>query len=221
MSTGGPSIGVLALQGDVAEHVAALERAGARPSTVRRPAELAVVDALVVPGGESTVLDKLARAFGLHEPVTARIAAGMPVYGSCAGMIMLADRLVDGTAGQRTFGGLDVAVRRNAFGRQVESFEEDLVVPALGEAGLGAGPLRAAFIRAPWVERAGPGVESLARVRTGPAAGTVVAVRQGPLLATSFHPEITGDLRVHRLFVGMVAQVVAGRSTTGAPAARG
>jgi 5'-phosphate synthase pdxT subunit len=216
-----PAIGVLALQGDVAEHLVALERAGARPSTVRRPAELAAVDALVVPGGESTVLDKLARAFDLHEPVAERIAAGMPVYGSCAGLIMLADRLVDGSAGQRTFGGLDVAVRRNAFGRQVESFEEDLPFPALAEAGLGGQPLRAAFIRAPWVEQAGPGVEVLARVRTGPATGTVVAVRQGHLLATSFHPEITGDLRVHRLFVGMVAGAVAGRSARGAPAARG
>lgn len=204
MSTEGPLIGVLALQGDVAEHLGALTRAGARASTVRRPAELAAVDALVVPGGESTVLDKLARAFGLHEPVTARIRAGMPVYGSCAGMIMLADRLVDGTAGQRTFGGLDVVVRRNAFGRQVESFEDDLAFPALDEAGLGARPVRAAFIRAPWVEEHGPGVEVLARVRTGPVAGTVVAVRQGPLLATSFHPEITGEGRVHQLFVAMV-----------------
>ena len=222
MSPDRPSIGVLALQGDVAEHLVALERAGARPSTVRRPAELAAVDALVVPGGESTVLDKLARAFGLHEPVTERIRAGMPVYGSCAGMIMLADRLVDGSEGQRTFGGLDVAVRRNAFGRQVESFEEDLAFPALGEAGLGEAPLRAAFIRAPWVEQAGPGVEVLARVGTGPAAGTVVAVRQGVLVATSFHPEITGDLRVHRLFVAMVARAAAaGRSATGAPAVRG
>jgi 5'-phosphate synthase pdxT subunit len=201
-----PSIGVLALQGDVAEHLVALGRAGARPTTVRRPAELAAVDGLVVPGGESTVLDKLARAFGLHEAVTERVRAGLPVYGSCAGMIMLADRLVDGSAGQRTFGGMDVAVRRNAFGRQVESFEEDLAFPALGEAGLGQEPLRAAFIRAPWVEQVGPGVEVLARVSTGAAAGTVVAVRQGALMATSFHPEITGDLRVHRLFVHLVRE---------------
>lgn len=194
-------IGVLALQGDVAEHLRALDLVGAAPTTVRRPRELAAVEALVVPGGESTVLDKLARVFDLHAAITERITAGMPAYGSCAGMIMLADRLVDGTEGQRTFGGMDVAVRRNAFGRQVESFEEDLDFPALGVQGR---PLRAAFIRAPWVEEAGPDVEVLARVTTGGAAGRAVAVRQGPLLATSFHPEITGDLRVHALFTAMV-----------------
>lgn len=204
MSPVRPVVGVLALQGDVAEHLRALEQAGARPAAVRRPRELAAVDALVVPGGESTTIDKLARRFDLHGAVSDRIIAGMPVYGSCAGMIMLADRLVDGIEGQTTFGGLDVAVRRNAFGRQVESFEEDLEVPALDRAGLGGQPLRAAFIRAPWVEQAGPAVEVLARVRTGGAAGRAVAVRQGPLLATSFHPEITGDLRVHRLFVHLV-----------------
>ena len=196
-----PLVGVLALQGDVSEHRAALEAVGARASTVRRPEELAAVDALVIPGGESTAMDKLARRWGLHETVRERIAAGMPVYGSCAGMIMLEDRLADGIADQRTFGGLDVLVRRNAFGRQVESFEEDLAFT-----GVDGGPVRAAFIRAPWVERAGPEVEVLARVGTGAAAGTVVAVRQGSLLATSFHPEITGDTRVHRLFLEMVAE---------------
>ncbi len=217
MSPARPVIGVLALQGDVAEHLSALERAGAAPTRVRRPAELAAVDALVVPGGESTAMDKLARVFDLHTAVAERITGGLPVYGSCAGMILLADRLVDGAAGQRTFGGLDVAVRRNAFGRQVESFEEDLAVPALGAAGLGDQPLRAAFIRAPWVEEAGSGVEVLARVRTGAAAGRIVAVRQGPLLATSFHPEITGELRVHRLFVAVV-QAVHGDASSGSAA---
>jgi 5'-phosphate synthase pdxT subunit len=168
---------------------------------VRRPSELAAVDGLVIPGGESTTIDKLARTFDLHERISERIAGGMPAYGSCAGLIMLADRLVDGIEGQRTFGGMDVLVRRNAFGRQVESFEEDLVFD-----GLDGRPVRAAFIRAPWVEAAGPGVDVLARVATAAAAGTVVAVRQGNLLATSFHPEITGDTRVHALFVRMVEQ---------------
>ena len=199
-----PRVGVLALQGDVSEHRAALEAVGARASTVRRPEELAAVDALVIPGGESTAMDKLARRWGLHEAVRERIAAGMPVYGSCAGMIMLADRLADGIADQQTFGGLDVLVRRNAFGRQVESFEEDLAFT-----GVDGGPVRAAFIRAPWVEAAGPGVQVLARVGTAAAAGTVVAVRQGRLLATSFHPEITGDTRVHALFLTMVREALA------------
>ena len=215
-------IGVLALQGDVREHEAALRAAGAEPVAVRRAEELSGLDGLVLPGGESTTIGRLLGVFGLLEPLQEAVRDGLPVYGSCAGMILLADRLVDGSEGQRTFGGLDVAVRRNAFGRQVESFEEDLAFPALGEAGLGEAPLRAAFIRAPWVEQAGPGVEVLARVGTGPAAGTVVAVRQGVLVATSFHPEITGDLRVHRLFVAMVARAAAaGRSATGAPAVRG
>ena len=205
MAAASPLVGVLALQGDVTEHLRALEAVGARAARMRTPAELARVDALVLPGGESTTIDKLAATFGVHEAITERIAAGMPAYGSCAGMILLADRLVDGIAGQRTFGGLDVTVRRNAFGRQVESFEEDLDVPALAAAGLGEGSVRAAFIRAPWVERVGEGVEVLARVRSEPVAGTVVAVRAGALLATSFHPEITGDLRFHRLFLAMVA----------------
>ncbi len=200
-----PVVGVLALQGDVGEHLRAVEHSGGRAARVRTPEDLAAVDALVIPGGESTAIDRLARVFDLHDPVRERIGAGMPVYGSCAGMILLADRLVDGVAGQRTFGGLDVAVRRNAFGRQVESFEEDVEVPELARAGLGEGPVRAVFIRAPWVEHANEGVEVLARVASEPVAGAVVAVRSGPLLATSFHPEVTGDLRFHRLFLQMVA----------------
>ena len=198
MSTA-PRIGVLAVQGDVREHVRALEASGAGATTVRRPAELELVDGLVVPGGESTTMDKLVRAFALYEPLRARNAAGMPANGSCAGMIMLADRIADGRADQQTLGGLDITVRRNAFGRQVDSFEEDLHIHAIGGA-----PLRAVFIRAPWVEECGTGVEVLATVEEGPAAGRVVAVRQGRLLATSFHPEMTGDHRFHELFVQMV-----------------
>jgi 5'-phosphate synthase pdxT subunit len=166
---------------------------------VRRPAELAEVDGLVIPGGESTTMDKLVRAFGLHEPLRERIGAGMPAYGSCAGMIMLAERIADGRPDQQTLGGLDITVRRNAFGRQVDSFEEDLHIRAIG-----GGPMRAVFIRAPWVEECGPGVEVLAQVEEGPATGRVVAVRQGRLLATSFHPEVTGDHRFHELFVQLV-----------------
>ena len=194
-----PTIGVLALQGDVREHVRALETAGATSLAVRRPEELEKVEALVLPGGESTTIDKLARFFGLRDPVRARIAAGMPVYGSCAGMILLAERLLDAPPDQETFGGIDITVRRNAFGRQVESFEEDIEF-----AHLDGGPVRAAYIRAPWVEDAGDAVEVLARVGSGPAEGRIVAVRQGNLLATSFHPEITGDYRVHRMFADIV-----------------
>jgi 5'-phosphate synthase pdxT subunit len=197
--TSTPTIGVLALQGDVREHVAALTRLGASAVPVRRPRELDEVDAIVLPGGESTTIDKLARAFELAEPLRKRIASGMPAYGSCAGMILLAERLVDGIEGQQTFGGIDVLVRRNAFGRQVESFETDLPF-----AGLDGAPVRAVFIRAPWVEEAGEDVEVLATVESGPAAGKVVAVRQGNAIATSFHPEVTGDLRVHELFVDLV-----------------
>ena len=193
-----PRIGVLALQGDVREHLWALGDSGAEAVPVRRPAELEAVDALVIPGGESTTMSKLAAAFELTEPLRKRIAAGMPAYGSCAGMIMLADRIVDGVPGQETFGGLDVTVRRNAFGRQVDSFEEDIAI--LGE------PFHAVFIRAPWVESVGEGVEVLGRVEAGPAAGRIVAVRQGGLLATSFHPELAGDARVHALFVQMVEE---------------
>ena len=197
-----PSIGVLALQGDVREHLRVLQASGARVSTVRRPAELEAVDGLVIPGGESTTMDKLVRAFGLQQPLRARIAAGMPVYGSCAGLIMLADRIADARPDQETLGGLDVTVRRNAFGRQVDSFEEDITFTGLER------PLRAVFIRAPWVEEVGPGVEVLARVEDGPAAGRIVAVAQGALLATSFHPEVTGDHRVHRMFVKAVQDFV-------------
>ena len=215
-----PVIGVLALQGDVREHVAALEVAGARAVTVRRPTELAAIDGLVLPGGESTTIDKLLRIFELFDPLRAAIAAGLPVYGSCAGMILLADRVLGATHDQQTLGGLDVTVRRNAFGRQVDSFESSVEM-----AGVPGGPVPAAFIRAPWVDEAGPGVQVLARTRhrgaSGPAvpapdagpaavagedAGRIVAVRQGTLLATSFHPEITGDARVHELFVAIVKE---------------
>ena len=194
-----PRVGVLAVQGDVREHLYAVERAGAVGVTVRRPSELEGVDGLIIPGGESTTMDKLVRAFELYEPLRARIAAGLPVYGSCAGMIMLADRIADARPDQETLGGLDITVRRNAFGRQVDSFEEDLHIRELG-----GEPVRAVFIRAPWVEEAGDAVQVLARVEHGPAAGRIVAARQGALLATSFHPEVTGDHRVHAYFVDLV-----------------
>ena len=196
-------IGVLALQGDVREHLRVLAGLGCEPVPVRRPDELAGLDGLVLPGGESTTIMKLAATFELVAPLRAGIAAGLPVFGSCAGMILLADRLVDAAPGQETLGGLDVTVRRNAFGRQVDSFETGLAF-----AGVEGGPVHAVFIRAPWVEKAGSGVDVLARVGDGPdagaAAGSIVAVRQGPVLATSFHPELTGDTRVHELFVRMV-----------------
>lgn len=193
-----PTVGVLAVQGDVREHAAALTAVGAQVTRVRRPAELDGLDGLVIPGGESTVMDKLVRVFGLYAPLTHAIAAGLPVYGSCAGMIMLADRLVDGRPDQQTLGGLDITVRRNAFGRQVDSFETDLPIEALGDR-----PLRAVFIRAPWVEDWGPGVQVLASVERD-GGRHPVAVRSGALLATSFHPEVTGDLRVHEYFVHTV-----------------
>ncbi len=193
-----PQIGVLALQGDVAEHLRALAAVGARPVLVRRPDELDGVDGLVIPGGESTTMWKLAVVFDLMEPLRKGVSAGLPVFGSCAGMIMLADRLLDGADGQQTVGGIDMTVRRNAFGRQVDSFENDIAL-----AGLPGPPFRAVFIRAPWVEQTGGQVEILG---TEPATGRIVAVRQGPLLATSFHPELTGDARVHRLFVDVVRE---------------
>jgi len=196
-------IGVLALQGDVREHLRALAGSGAEPVPVRRPSELESVDGLVVPGGESTTMAKLAVAFDLLEPLRNRIAGGMPAYGSCAGMILLADRVLDGVEGQQTLGGLDVTVRRNAFGRQVDSFEETLALT-----GVPGGPFHAVFIRAPWVESVGPDVEVLGTVEGGPAAGRIVAVRQGGLLATSFHPELAGDARVHALFVEIVKEQV-------------
>ena len=193
-----PTIGVFALQGDVREHLRALRTIGVTAIGVRRPSELDTCDALVLPGGESTTMAKLARTFELFEPLRDRIKLGMPVFGTCAGMILLADRVEDGTADQETLGGLDITVRRNAFGRQVDSFEGDLVVTGVD------GPVHGIFIRAPWVEEAGPGVDVLARVEHGPAVGRIVAVRQGPLLATSFHPEMGDDLRLHRLFVDLV-----------------
>ncbi|WP_431875139.1 pyridoxal 5'-phosphate synthase glutaminase subunit PdxT [Micromonospora marina] len=194
-----PVIGVLALQGDVREHVAALAGAGADARPVRRPGELDAVDGLVVPGGESTTISKLVDIFEMREPIDKRIAAGMPVYGSCAGMIMLAADVLDGRPDQRGFAGVDMTVRRNAFGRQVDSFEAPVALT-----GVDGGPFHAVFIRAPWVERVGPDVEVLGRVTEGPAEGRIVAVRQGNLLATSFHPELTGDLRLHRSFVELV-----------------
>jgi 5'-phosphate synthase pdxT subunit len=193
-----PTVGVFALQGDVREHLRVLTALGTRAIGVRRVAELEECDALVIPGGESTTMSKLARTFDLFEPIRQRIKAGLPVFGTCAGMIMLAERVEDGTADQETLGGLDITVRRNAFGRQVDSFEGEL-----GFAGLDQ-PVHAVFIRAPWVEEAGPDVEVLARVEGGPAAGRIVGVRQGSLMATSFHPEMGGDDRIHRLFVDHV-----------------
>lgn len=202
--TARPTIGVLALQGDVREHAGALERAGVRAVPVRRPEELADVDGLVLPGGESTTMSRLLVSFGLLEPLRDRLAAGMPAYGSCAGMILLARQVLDGRPDQQQLGALDIVVRRNAFGRQVDSFEADLEFTGAGGSGE---PVHAVFIRAPWVEQAGAGVEVLARVPhtadAGDAADRIVAVRQGSVLATAFHPELTGDERVHRLFVGI------------------
>jgi 5'-phosphate synthase pdxT subunit len=193
-----PRVGVLALQGDVREHCRALTSAGAEVVAVRRPSELDDLDGIVLPGGESTTMGKLLTTFELLEPLRAALAGGLAAYGSCAGMILLADRVLDGTADQVGLGGLDVTVRRNAFGRQIDSFEGDLDF-----AGVDGEPMHAVFIRAPWVESAGPDVEVLAR-----AADRIVAVRQGQLLATSFHPELTGDPRVHQLFVSMVRERV-------------
>jgi 5'-phosphate synthase pdxT subunit len=208
-----PRIGVLALQGDVREHLAALREQGAEAVPVRRPEELADVHGLVLPGGESTTIAKLAARFGLLEPLRAAIRGGLPAYGSCAGMILLADRILDAPADQETIGGLDVTVRRNAFGRQVDSFESEIALE-----GMDGGPMHAVFIRAPWVEKAGAGVEVLGRVVGGPADGKIVAVRQGSLVATSFHPELTGDRRVHALFVDVVRDSLASTQRTGADA---
>jgi 5'-phosphate synthase pdxT subunit len=211
-----PVVGVLALQGDVREHLAMARAVGVDAVPVRRAAELAAVQGLIIPGGESTTIVKLAHLFGLFAPLHDRIAAGLPTFGSCAGMILLADRILDGAPGQDTFGGIDVTVRRNAFGRQLESFEEPVTM-----AGISGGPFTAVFIRAPWVEDVGPRAEVLARVESGPATGRIVAIRQQHLLATSFHPELTGDTRVHGYFAAMVRRS-AGRSAAGgdgAPAA--
>jgi 5'-phosphate synthase pdxT subunit len=231
-------VGVLAVQGDVREHIATIESLGGRAVAVRRPSELAAVDGLIIPGGESTTMDKLARTLGLADPLRDLIAGGLPVYGSCAGMILLSDVIADPSTDrsgnpQQTFGGLDMVVRRNAFGRQRESFETDLDFAGLAATGDAAGgdPVRAVFIRAPWVEKVGESVEVLAQVpaaetpQAGPAGsaagasyggatpgtGTdldpvarIVAVRSGKLLATSFHPEVTGERRVHELFIRMI-----------------
>lgn len=199
MNVTAPVIGVLALQGDVREHVAALAAAGADARPVRRPTELDAVDGLVIPGGESTTISKLTDIFEMREPIDKRIADGMPVYGSCAGMIMLATVVLDGRPDQRGFAGIDMTVRRNAFGRQVDSFEAPVEIT-----GVPGEPFHAVFIRAPWVERVGAGVQVIGTVTDGPAADRIVAVRQGNLLSTSFHPELTGDLRVHAYFVDLV-----------------
>ncbi|MFF1879241.1 pyridoxal 5'-phosphate synthase glutaminase subunit PdxT [Leifsonia sp. NPDC058230] len=192
---GSPRVGVLALQGDFREHIAVLKGLGADAVPVRRPEELAQVGGLVIPGGESSVMDKLSRAFGLAQPLKDAIAGGLPVYGTCAGLIMLADSILDGISGQQSLGGLDVAVRRNAFGSQLDSFETDLDIPVLG-----AEPVHAVFIRAPIVESVGEKATALAAV----ADGRVVAVEQGSLIGTSFHPEITGELRFHEYFLDKV-----------------
>ena len=195
MADSSMTVGVLALQGDVREHIRMLEGLGAEVVPVRTPADLDRVAGLVIPGGESSVIDKLSRLFGLDEPIRARIAAGMPVYGTCAGLILLADRVLDAIEGQRSFGGLDLAVRRNAFGSQLVSFETELAVPALGQL-----PVRAVFIRAPVVEQLGERVEALAALPDG----AVVAVEQGTLLGTSFHPEMSGETRFHERFLQKV-----------------
>lgn len=192
-----PRIGILALQGDVREHARTLRGLGAEVVAVRRAEELESVQGLVLPGGESSVIDKLTRTFGLREPLVAGIRGGLPVYGTCAGMILLADRVKDTIAGQQTLGGLDVTVRRNAFGRQNESFENTLPVPALGPE-----PVAATFIRAPEVTAVGPAAEVLARL----GDGRIVAVRQGALLATAFHPEVSGEDRFHRLLLDLARE---------------
>ena len=182
-------VGVLALQGDFREHIAALNAIGVDSIPVKTESEINAVDALVLPGGESTTIAKLARIFGVFDLIKSKINSGLPVYGSCAGLILLADRILDGVAGQETFGGLDITARRNAFGRQVDSFEGEIEFVGLGK-------LNAVFIRAPWVEEVGSGVEILAT-----SHGHPVAVRQGSILATSFHPELTNDYAVHRYFI--------------------
>ncbi len=201
MTSDGPVVGVLSIQGDVREHINALSAAGARAVPVGSADQFVDIDGLVIPGGESTTMSKLALRDGLMEPLRAARRAGMPMFGSCAGMIMLADRVEDARPDQETIGGIDMTVRRNAFGRQVDSFELDVPVAALGEE-----PFPAVFIRAPWVEGVGKDVEILATVPRGGRDGTIVAVRQGALVATAFHPELTGDARVHEYFVAMVRQ---------------
>ena len=194
-----PRIGILALQGDVREHHHALTRAGAEACSIRRPSELDEIDGIVIPGGESTTMSKLLVILDLLDPLRKALAEGLPAYGSCAGMIMLASNILDTRPDAQHLDALDITVRRNAFGRQVASFETDLELE-----GIAGGPMRAVFIRAPWVESTGPDVQVLGTVPDGPAAGRVVAVREGNVLATSFHPEVTGDLRVHEYFAEMV-----------------
>ncbi|MDQ1682854.1 MAG: pyridoxal 5-phosphate synthase pdxT subunit [Frankiaceae bacterium] len=206
-----PVIGILGLQGDVREHARALDASGARAVTVRRPEELDGLDGIVIPGGESTTMGKLLVTFELLEPLQAAVRAGLPAYGSCAGMILLADSVLDGTIGQPTIGGLDVVVRRNAFGRQIDSFEADVQID-----GMAGAAVRAVFIRAPAVESVGAGVTVIGRVEAvrheaaAPHVGRIVAVRQGNLLATAFHPELTGDTRVHRLLVDLARGINSG-----------
>ena len=191
-SVAGSRVGVLALQGDFREHLAVLNGLGASAVPIRRPEELEAIDGLVIPGGESSVMDKLSRLFGLAEPLKAAIEGGLPVYGTCAGLIMLSNTVLDSITGQQTLGGFDVVVRRNAFGSQVDSFETDLDIPAIGEP-----PIHAVFIRAPVVESVGESVDVLAALDDG----RIVAVEQGNLLGTSFHPEMTGDTRFHEYFL--------------------
>lgn len=194
MIAGMPRVGVLALQGDVREHARVLTALGADVVLVRRPEELAAVSGLVIPGGESSVIDKLARAFGMQQPIRDAISGGLPVYGTCAGLILLADRITDGIDGQETFGGLDITVQRNAFGSQADSFETELTVEGF------ALPTHATFIRAPRVVEVGPAARAIATLDDG----TVVAVRQGGLLATAFHPEVSGETRFHALFLDTI-----------------
>ena len=194
-------VGVLALQGDFREHIYALTHCQVEAVEVRRVSELEKIDALIIPGGESTTIASLAKTFELFEPIKKRLASGMPTYGSCAGMIMLADHIVAAKDGQETFGGIDITVRRNAFGRQVDSFESDILAPAIS-----GSPIRAVFIRAPWVEKVGKNVEVLASYEGSDGVAHAVAVRQDHLLATAFHPEITDDYSVHRYFLEKVCK---------------
>ena len=189
-------VGVLALQGDVREHIKSLSDCGVDAITVKSLSDLERIDALIIPGGESTTISKLARSFGLFDAIRQRIKAGMPTYGSCAGLILISEEVLGAIEGQESFGGLDVTTRRNAFGRQVDSFEMDIEFKGITDP-----KFRAVFIRAPWIERCGEGVEVLARVE-----GRVVAVRSNSLLATSFHPELTGDNRIHRYFVDVICR---------------
>ena len=189
-------VGVLALQGDVREHISSLLACDVEAVSVRRPQEIESIDALVLPGGESTTIAQLAEVFGIFDLIKNKINGGMPVYGSCAGMILLADQILDAKVGQKTFGGLEITVRRNAFGRQVDSFESDIAFSDGSDQAI-----RAVFIRAPWVEKIGPTIEVLPYVDSHP-----VAVRSKTALATSFHPELTGDNRIHRYFIERVAR---------------